>query len=468
MTSAPEAQDPSFEGGSPLERADPPFVATHAASAAAPASTDPDTDGLIEEGRSRISDALRGRDFWLSAIGGGSFLAVAIPLALTTTTSRHPSLPLVVLLVASYALALRVQFEVGLGFAVPTQLMFVPMLFLLPAAWVPLLVAGGIVLAYLPDHLWGTWHPDRLLVHLSSAWHAVGPALVLTLAAEPSPDWRGHWPVFLVALATQFSFDAASAALRAVPRGVQVSALLRAMRWPMLVDTALAPLGLLVAYGASDRPYAFLFSLPLLGLVAFFARERRARVDHALELSKAYRGTALLLGDVVEADDAYTGSHSRHVVDLVLGVCDHLGVSPPERRQAEFVALLHDVGKIRIPAEIINKAGPLDPDERRVIERHTIEGQLMLEKVGGLLGEVGRIVRSCHERWDGNGYPDGLRGEDTPLIARIVCCCDAFSAMTTDRPYRLARSEEEALTELRRCAGTQFDPAVVAALEAIV
>ena len=443
-------------------------MATRAASAPAPASTDPDTDGLIEEGRSRISDALRGRDFWLSAIGGGTFLAVAIPLALGASSSRDPSLPLVVLLVASYALALRVQFEVGLGFAVPTQLMFVPMLFLLPAAWVPLLVAGGIVLAYLPDHLSGAWHPDRLLVHFSSAWHAVGPALVLTLAGEPSPDWRSHWPVFVVALGAQFAFDAASAALRAVPRGVQVGALLRAMRWPVLVDTALAPLGLLVAYGATDRPYAFLFSLPLLGLVSFFARERRARVDHALELSQAYRGTALLLGDVVEADDEYTGSHSRQVVDLVLAVCDRLGLSARERREAEFVALLHDVGKIRVPAEIINKAGPLNAEERRVIERHTIDGQLMLEKVGGTLGEVGRLVRSCHERWDGAGYPDGLRGEDTPLVARIVCGCDAFSAMTTDRPYRSALSREEALTELRRCAGTQFDPAVVAALEAVV
>jgi HD-GYP domain-containing protein (c-di-GMP phosphodiesterase class II) len=442
-------------------------VATHAATTAAPAST-PDTDGLIEEGRSRISDALRGRDFWLSAIGGGTFLLVAIPLALDASTSRDPSLPLVVLLVGAYALALRVQFEVGLGFAVPTQLMFVPMLFLLPTAWVPLLIAGGIVLAYLPDHLWGSWHPDRLLVHLSSAWHAVGPALVLTIAGEPSPDWRANWPIFLLALGSQFAFDAASAALRAVPRGVHVGALLRAMRWPVLVDTALAPLGLLVAYGASDRPYAFLFALPLLGLVAFFARERRARVDHALELSQAYRGTALLLGDVVEADDAYTGSHSRHVVDLVLAVCDRLGVPANERRQAEFVALLHDVGKIRIPAAIINKPGPLDADERRVIEQHTIEGQLMLEKVGGMLGEVGRLVRSCHERWDGKGYPDGLRGEETPLIARIVCCCDAFSAMTTDRPYRRALSEDEALTELRRCAGTQFDPAVVAALDAVV
>ena len=149
------------------------------------------------------------------------------------------------------------------------------------------------------------------------------------------------------------------------------------------------------------------------------------RIDHALELGHAYRGTALLLGDVVEADDAYTGSHSRDVVELVLGVAGQLGLSPAERRQAEFAALLHDVGKVRIPSEIINKPGPLTSAERAVIETHTIEGEQMLEKVGGLLGEVGRIVRSCHERVDGAGYPDRLAGEEIPLIARIVCCCDA-------------------------------------------
>ena len=122
------------------------------------------------------------------------------------------------------------------------------------------------------------------------------------------------------------------------------------------------------------------------------------------------------------------------------------------------------MGKIRIPPEIINKPGKLDPDERAVIEQHTVEGEKMLEKVGGLIGEVGHLVRSCHEHWDGAGYPDGLKGEETPRVARIVCCCDAYSAMTTDRPYRKARSAAEALDELRRCAGTQFDPAVVDAL----
>ena len=103
-----------------------------------------------------------------------------------------------------------------------------------------------------------------------------------------------------------------------------------------------------------------------------------------------------------------------------------------------------------------------------MIETHTVEGERLLGKVGGLLGNVGAIVRSCHEDWDGTGYPDGLRGEDIPLVARIVRACDAFSAMTTDRPYRAARPVDAAIAELRRCAGTDFDPAVVDALATVV
>ena len=167
---------------------------------------------------------------------------------------------------------------------------------------------------------------------------------------------------------------------------------------------------------------------------------------------------------MVEADDAYTGLHSQDVVSLVLAVADELGLDGRERREAEFTALLHDVGKVKIPNEIINKPGKLTDEERAIINTHTIEGERMLERIGGLLGDVGRLVRSCHERWDGGGYPDGLAGERIPLVARIVCTCDAFSAMTTDRSYRKAMSREEALEELRRCAGTHFDPRVVDAL----
>src|SRR2546429_7644862 len=102
------------------------------------------------------------------------------------------------------------------------------------------------------------------------------------------------------------------------------------------------------------------------------------------------------------------------------------------------------------------------------MKTHTIEGERLLSQVGGILGNVGRIVRSCHEDWDGTGYPDGLAAVDIPVVARIVGACDAFSAMTTDRSYRKGRSVDEAVAELRRCAGSNFDPRVVEALAATV
>ena len=240
------------------------------------------------------------------------------------------------------------------------------------------------------------------------------------------------------------------------------------MRWTFLVDAALAPIGLALAFTAEHHSLAIVLVLPLLLLLAEFARERGVRIDHALELSNAYRGTALLLGDVVEADDAYTGSHSRDVVSLVLAVCEKLELDARECRDAEFAALLHDVGKIKVPSEIINKPGPLDEAERAIIELHTVDGERMLTRVGGILGNVGHVVRSCHENWDGTGYPDGLAAKEIPLAARIVRCADAYSAITTDRPYRKSRSVQEALAELRRCAGTDFDPEIVEALVSVV
>ena len=141
---------------------------------------------------------------------------------------------------------------------------------------------------------------------------------------------------------------------------------------------------------------------------------------------------------------------------------------PRQRRLAELAAIVHDVGKIRIPSEIINKPGPLTDEERAIVNTHTLEGEQLLLRVGGVLGDVGRVVRSCHERWDGRGYPDGLRGETIPLISRIVCCCDAWNAMTTDRPYRRALPHADAVAELLANRGTQFDPGVVDALLPVV
>jgi putative nucleotidyltransferase with HDIG domain len=173
----------------------------------------------------------------------------------------------------------------------------------------------------------------------------------------------------------------------------------------------------------------------------------------------------MLLGDVVEADHHYTGMHSRDVVELSLSVARELGLDARRTRSVEFAALLHDVGKIHIPKEIINKPGKLDESEWQLMRRHTIDGEQMLERVGGLLATVGHIVRATHEHYDGGGYPDGLAGKAIPIEARIVCTCDAYSAMTTDRSYRKAMSDAAALAELRRCAGSQFDPEVVGAIE---
>jgi HD-GYP domain-containing protein (c-di-GMP phosphodiesterase class II) len=230
----------------------------------------------------------------------------------------------------------------------------------------------------------------------------------------------------------------------------------------------LTPIAVLAALGFSTHPTLVVVSLPLIGLLAYLARERQVRIDHALELGHAYRGTAMLLGDVVEADDAYTGSHSRDVVSLVIDVADRIGLDAGQRRDAEFAALLHDIGKIKVPGEIINKPGKLTDEEWEIMKTHTLEGERLLSQVGGILGNVGRIVRSCHEDWDGTGYPDGLVAEEIPLVARIVRACDAFSAMTTDRSYRKARPADEAIAELRRCSGTDFDPVVVEALAAAV
>jgi HD-GYP domain-containing protein (c-di-GMP phosphodiesterase class II) len=138
-----------------------------------------------------------------------------------------------------------------------------------------------------------------------------------------------------------------------------------------------------------------------------------------------------------------------------------MALDEDQMRRLEFAALLHDVGKIAIPNSIINKRGPLTDDEWAVMKTHTIEGEAMLVGVGGVLGEVGRIVRSCHERFDGLGYPDRIAGEAIPIEARVISCCDAFNAMITDRPYRSAMPLSEALNELRVHRGTQFDPQVV-------
>ncbi|HEY3758231.1 MAG TPA: HD-GYP domain-containing protein [Solirubrobacteraceae bacterium] len=398
---------------------------------------------------------------------GAGFVCGAVALALTGSTVRDCSLPIAALYVLALAAAGHIRIDVGSGFTVPTQAIFVPLLFAVPVALAPLLVALALALGMLPAVLAQRISPSRLLTVPANSWFALGPALVLRVAGEPAPDTSIL--VLLAALLAQFAGDFAASAVRErLCGGIAIRELAGEVREVYLIDLALAPLGLAVALAAVHHRWAVLLIAPLFAILRLFSKERRARLEQLIELGDAYRGTALVLGDVVEADDAYTGEHCKGVVRLALDVADELALDAPQRRNVEFGALLHDVGKIAVPKEIINKPGKLDEHEWEIIKTHTIEGQRMLERVGGLMREVGEIVRSSHERWDGGGYPDGLRGEAIPLEARIVSACDAFNAMTTNRSYRRAMPLAEALAELRANAGTQFDPRVVDAMVRLI
>jgi HD-GYP domain-containing protein (c-di-GMP phosphodiesterase class II) len=394
-----------------------------------------------------------------------SFLAAAACAAAFLPPLRAFSPVAAVVAVAVYAVASRVQFEIHDGFAAPSQLVLVPMFLTLPPRDVPLLVAAGFITGQLHRRT----HPlNHTPIDIANAWYSLGPALVLAFWGSQRPSWSNA-ALYVAAFGAQAAVDVVTTSTWSrIAYKVPVLDHVRSMRETVLVDAALSPIGVGIAIATIGHPWGTLVVLPLIGLLFVFSQERQRRLDHALELSNAYRGTAMLLGEMIEADDAYTGSHSRDVVALVLAVADRMGLDPRTRRQAEFAALLHDVGKVKIPPEIINKPGPLDADEWALMSTHTVMGEEMLGQVGGLLGDIGHVVRSSHERWDGNGYPDGLFGEQIPVAARIVSACDAWSAMTTDRSYRAAMSDADAAEELRACSGTQFDPRVVDALVAVL
>jgi HD-GYP domain-containing protein (c-di-GMP phosphodiesterase class II) len=426
---------------------------------------DPGVQQQLERSRLRLLTAPGRRELRAEALAA-VLLALAALAFVAASRPDAPSLTAVAILVLAYALALAVEFEVGSGYTAPGVLVLVPMLYLLPPAYVPLCVVAAHLVIYLTNVARGRRSLARLPVVLGQGWYALGPALVFALASPGAASWDDV-PVLAAAFAAYAGFDAvASLTVEHVGRREPLRPLLRSVLWVYLVDLLLFPIGFAVAIAAAGRAEAVAVVVPLFALLAVFAGERRRRLDGTIELSNAYRGTAMLLGDVVERDDDYTGAHSRAVVELAVAVGRRLGLDDGRMIKLEFGALLHDVGKIAVPKEILHKDGPLSEDEWTVMRQHTVEGQRMLETVGGVLGAVGRIVRSSHERWDGNGYPDGLAGEAIPVEARICAASDAFSAMTTDRPYRAAMSLEAAIAELERNAGTQFDPRVVEALVA--
>ena len=190
------------------------------------------------------------------------------------------------------------------------------------------------------------------------------------------------------------------------------------------------------------------------------ALHRAALVE---ELEHAFTTTLAALSSTVEAKDDYTAAHGQDVADLAERVALRMSLSAGQARDVRYGAMLHDVGKIAIPSEILLKPGPLDDKEWKVMQGHAAVGGELVGRIDAF-AHLASAVRASHERWDGAGYPDGLAGEDIPLAARIIAACDTYDAIVTDRPYRPAGTAAHAETELRSVAGAQLDSGVVKAL----
>jgi diguanylate cyclase (GGDEF)-like protein/putative nucleotidyltransferase with HDIG domain len=209
------------------------------------------------------------------------------------------------------------------------------------------------------------------------------------------------------------------------------------------------------AFGPDDLVFADL----LAGHIG--AALDRSRLYH--ELEDTFITTLAMLSDALERKDAYTAAHADEVADLSVAVARRLGLPETEVKTINYGGLLHDIGKIGIRSEILLKPARLTDEEFEEIKQHTLIGADMLRAIP-FFEDVVPLVRSAHEHWDGRGYPDGLAGEQIPLGARIICACDAYNAMVTERPYKPAMPLEDARKELVRCAGKHFDPTVVHAL----
>lgn len=219
-------------------------------------------------------------------------------------------------------------------------------------------------------------------------------------------------------------------------------------------------LGLIFSFDRLGPPGFVLFFLPVLGLIyAFRTFSNQRELTRSLERFSLQIAASMITA--LDLKDNYTAQHSAAVAQYSLDTASALGLPEKYRNVAHLAGLLHDLGKISVPDEILNSREPLGDEEWGVIQGHTGAGQNIVSNMNEF-EELGRIIRHHHEHYDGRGYPDGLKGDDIPLISRIVAVADSYSAMVSERPYGHKRTPEEAISELRDQSGLQFDPRVVA------
>ena len=239
----------------------------------------------------------------------------------------------------------------------------------------------------------------------------------------------------------------------------------------MVYATLVAPLAIVYAELSPWAVILFLFpALAAQRLFSMYQAQRRLAQDLAVanqSLERANLSFASALVTTLDARDRYSAGHSASVAVYARGIAARLGLPEETQRVAHLAGLLHDIGKIGVPPRVLEKNGPLTLRERRQMEEHSIIGERILAKVEAY-SEIARIVRHHHERYDGEGYPDGLKESEIPILARVICVADAYDAMTSARPYRDALPPAIARARLRQASGSQFDPKVVQALDRIL
>ena len=311
---------------------------------------DPAVAELLRSGRPRTAMALERREALPEALAGALFLAAALGLALGFDAEREWHAGQAVVLVALFAVASRVELDVGAGYTIPTQLVFVPMLLLLPTPWVPLLVCAGWAAGRLPAVARGGIHPSRLLLVPPNCWFSVTPALVLVALAAQTPDWS-DWPVYLLALGAQFTTDVATGSLREwLANGVRPQLQVALLGPIVLIDALLSPLGLLAAFASLSMDYAFLLLVPPVALFSLFARERARRIANALELGETSARLLETERAAVRSREALIAGASHEILTplaVALGVARRLGSLEPDRRQQAVGTLGRELLQVR-------------------------------------------------------------------------------------------------------------------------
>lgn len=281
--------------------------------------------------------------------------------------------------------------------------------------------------------------------------------------ADPSRSPIGNWSNVAVTIGAAAVYTTIESGVMAVvlSRAVGTSPwqMWRASAYGVILEWITLPtLGSLIPVLERESPLALIIAVvPLVGPYLAFRSYR--------QIHEETQKTIEMLADTLDRRDPYTSEHSKRVAAYVEAILQHMDNVPLEEADRIIAAArIHDLGKVSTPDATLMKPDKLTPEERQAIEKHAAEGAAILSNLT-MYRTVAHIVRHHHERWDGTGYPDGLAGEEIPFGSRVIAVADTYDAMTSDRTYRRALPHHVAMAELRRCAGTQFDPAVVRAFE---